>query len=81
MKRFVEARVLAGLVTACLFAGIPTKVSFPLNATIDGVVRVPSEETMTFACPPSITDTQEFVVPKSIPIILLDFFCSLIILT
>jgi hypothetical protein len=37
---------------------------------IDGVVLFPSELGITTASLPSITDTHEFVVPKSIPIIL-----------
>ena len=39
--------------------------------TIDGVVRAPSLFSMTLALLPSMTDTQEFVVPRSIPITLL----------
>jgi len=39
-----------------------------VNATTDGVVLAPSEFSITFAYPPSITATQEFVVPRSIPI-------------
>ncbi|ANH78295.1 hypothetical protein Cs308_0124 [Candidatus Chlamydia sanziniae] len=46
---------------------------------MDGVVLAPSDDVMTLACPPSMTDTQELVVPKSIPIILLDFLCSLMV--
>jgi hypothetical protein len=38
-----------------------------VNATIDGVVRPPSAFGTTTGSPPSITDMQEFVVPKSIP--------------
>lgn len=34
---------------------------------MDGVVRAPSPFSMTFGVLPSITATQEFVVPKSIP--------------
>ena len=59
---------------ACLFAGSPTFLS-PLpsskKATIDGVVLFPSEFGITTGSFPSITDTHEFVVPKSMPIILL----------
>jgi hypothetical protein len=56
---------------ACLLAGSPIFLS-PLskNATIDGVVRLPSSLAMTTGSLPSITATQELVVPKSIPIIL-----------
>ena len=38
------------------------------NATTDGVVLDPSEFSITLACFPSITATQELVVPRSIPI-------------
>jgi hypothetical protein len=60
------------LVTAWRLATWPTNLS-PLSekATTDGVVLFPSTLVITFGSPPSITDTQEFVVPKSIPIILL----------
>ena len=37
---------------------------------MDGVVRPPSAFSITRALPPSNTETQELVVPKSIPIIL-----------
>src|SRR4051812_39753733 len=37
-------------------------------ATTDGVVRAPSWLTMTTGCPPSMTATTEFVVPRSMPI-------------
>ena len=39
------------------------------NATTEGVVLEPSAFGMTTGSPPSITDTHEFVVPRSIPII------------
>ena len=63
--------------TAWRFADWPamTSPSF-VNATIDGVVRSPSLFSMTFGLPPSITATQEFVVPKSIPMILPMFVAS-----
>src|SRR5512136_1785570 len=35
----------------------------------DGVVRAPSEFSMTFGWPPSMMATQELVVPRSIPMI------------
>jgi len=38
-----------------------------VKATTDGVVRAPSEFSSTTGSPASITDMQEFVVPKSIP--------------
>ena len=39
------------------------------NATTEGVVRLPSLFAITTGSLPSNTETQEFVVPKSIPII------------
>src|SRR6516225_4689756 len=68
MKRLIEKTVFCELVTAWRFAACPTSRS-PLfvNATTDGVVRAPSEFSKTTGSPPSITDMQELVVPKSIP--------------
>src|SRR5713226_4700470 len=64
--------VFSGLVTAWRLATWPTRrlPSFA-NATTEGVVRPPSEFVITVGSPPSMTATTEFVVPKSIPIILL----------
>ena len=65
---------MVGFVTACLLAGSPTLISPPSTKAItDGVVLFPSELGITTGSLPSITETQEFVVPKSIPIILLIF--------
>ena len=64
----IAYRVLSGFVTACLLAGAPTVISSPY-ATTEGVVLAPSEFSMTLGLSPSITDTQELVVPKSMPII------------
>jgi hypothetical protein len=36
---------------------------------IDGVVRAPSEFSITRVVLPSMTDTHEFVVPRSMPMI------------
>jgi len=67
-----ENMVLAGFVTACLLAACPTNLSpFLLNATMDGVVRTPSEFGITLGSPASITAMHELLVPRSIPIILL----------
>ena len=41
-----------------------------VKATMDGVVRSPSAFSMTLATPPSITETQLLVVPRSMPMIL-----------
>src|SRR6187401_1726527 len=69
MSRFTAKIVLSGLVTACRFAGCPTRRSPSLvKATTDGVVRAPSLFSMTLGFPPSMTATQLLVVPRSIPI-------------
>src|SRR5215212_9062475 len=71
MKRLTEKTVFSGFVTAWRLATAPTRRSPPcVNATTDGVVRAPSEFSMTFGSPPSSTAMQEFVVPRSIPIVL-----------
>src|SRR6202023_1373898 len=41
-----------------------------VKATTDGVVRPPSSLAMTLGSPPSMTATTEFVVPRSMPIVL-----------
>ena len=65
-----------GLVIACLFALSPTFLSPPsIKATIEGVVLAPYALGITTGSFPSITATHEFVVPKSIPIILLILLC------
>ncbi|EAR26013.1 hypothetical protein A20C1_09039 [marine actinobacterium PHSC20C1] len=63
-----DAIVRSTLVTAWRFAVSPTRTSPSLvNATTDGVVRIPSAFAMTVGSPPSRTATTEFVVPRSIP--------------
>src|ERR1700753_1187875 len=79
MRRLTAKIVRSGLVTAWRLAGCPTRRSpSSLKATIDGVVRIPSAFSMTFAVLPSITATHEFVVPRSIPMtfpmVLISFF-------
>src|SRR5436853_1853436 len=72
MKLLIEYTVFSGLVTACRLATCPTSRSPVLvMATTDGVVRAPSWLGITTGSPPCITATTEFVVPRSIPIILL----------
>ncbi len=62
-------KVRSGLVTACRLAGWPTRRSpSSVNATIDGVVRAPSEFSITLGAEPSMTATHELVVPRSMPI-------------
>src|SRR5438270_12646644 len=68
MKRLIEKMMFCGFVTACRFAAWPTSRSpFLVNATTEGVVRAPSLFSRTTGSPPSITDMQELVVPKSMP--------------
>src|SRR5689334_22822725 len=68
MKRLMEKIVFCGLVTACRLATWPTSRSPSLvKPTTEGVVRPPSALGMTTGSPPSITATQELVVPRSIP--------------
>jgi hypothetical protein len=64
-------------VTACLLAASPISRS-PLfvNATTLGVVLFPETEGTMTGLPFSTTETQLFVVPKSIPITLLIYFFS-----
>ncbi|KAI8577807.1 hypothetical protein K450DRAFT_159893, partial [Umbelopsis ramanniana AG] len=53
----------------CRLAGRPTRRSPSLvKATTEGVVLPPSEFSITLGVLPSMTETQLFVVPKSIPI-------------
>jgi hypothetical protein len=58
------------LVTAWRLAEAPTRIS-PSSwyATTDGVVRAPSEFSITLTLLPSITATHELVVPRSMPMI------------
>ena len=68
MKRLIEKTVLAALVTAWRLAAWPTRRSpFFVKATIEGVVRAPSEFSRTTGSPFSMTAIQELVVPRSIP--------------
>src|SRR3954471_4153008 len=71
MKRLIEKTVLVGLVTAWRFDTVPTRRSPDwAKATTDGVVRPPSPFLMTDGSPPSRTAMHEFVVPRSIPMVL-----------
>src|SRR5579875_125942 len=71
MKRLIEKTVFCGLVTAWRLATVPTSRSPPcVKATTDGVVRPPSLFSTTVGSPPSSTAMHEFVVPRSIPIVL-----------
>src|SRR4051812_42634213 len=70
MRRLIAYSVFLGLVTAWRLAGAPTSTSpSSMKATTEGVVRAPSEFSMTFGLPPSMIATQELVVPRSMPMI------------
>ena len=62
--------VFSEFVTAWRLAGWPTRRSLSVKATIEGVVRAPSEFSITRGCEPSMMATQELVVPRSIPMTL-----------
>src|SRR3984893_5157673 len=71
IKRLIAKIVFSGLVMLCRLAVCPTRTSpRSVKATIDGVVRAPSAFSITLGLLPSITATQELVVPRSIPIAL-----------
>ena len=71
MNRLIWKIVFFGLVTACRFASWPASRSPDFeSATMEGVVRAPSAFSRIFGSPASITATAEFVVPRSIPMIL-----------
>src|SRR5271154_5553249 len=71
MSRLIAKNVRSGLVTAWRLAGWPTRRSpSSVNATIEGVVRMPSAFSMTLGVEPSMTATHELVVPRSIPMTL-----------
>ena len=63
--------VFSGLVIACRRAIRPASRSpLSVNATTEGVIRLPSALVRTTGSPPSMIATTEFVVPRSIPITL-----------
>src|SRR3989338_4625353 len=70
-----EKIVSLGLTIACLLATLPT--TFLTGLATEGIVFSPSALWITLGFPPSITATAEFVVPKSIPTILLIYFLLL----
>src|SRR5579863_4946754 len=71
IRRLIAKKVNSGLVTPWRLAGWPIRRSpSGAKATIDGVVRAPSAFSITLGAEPSITETQELVVPRSIPITL-----------
>ena len=78
MNRLMLNTVFSGLTTACRLAVWPTNRSPVLaNATTDGSKRLPSAVVMMTGSPPSKTATTLFVVPRSMPTILLILHLSI----
>src|SRR5581483_2353954 len=77
ISRLMAKKVNSGLVTPWRLAGWPIRRSpSGAKATMEGVVRAPSAFSMTLGADPSITATQELVVPRSMPITLAILFLS-----
>src|SRR5260370_5443953 len=71
MRRLIAKTVFSGLVMLCRLAVWPTRTSpLSVKATREGVVRAPSAFSINLGVVPSMTATQELVVPRSIPIAL-----------
>ena len=71
IRRLMAKKVNSGLVTPWRLAGWPIRRSpSGAKATMEGVVRAPSAFSMTLGAEPSMTATQELVVPRSMPITL-----------
>src|ERR1700687_2825298 len=71
MNRLIEYTVRSGLVIAWRFATCPTSRSPSfVNATTDGVRRLPSSLVMTLGSRPSMIATTLLVVPRAMPIVL-----------
>src|ERR1700750_3368385 len=78
IRRLMAKKVCSGLVTPWRLAGCPMSRSpSGVKATIEGVVRAPSAFSMTLGAEPSMTATQELVVPRSMPIPLAILFVPL----
>ena len=68
IRRLMAKKVYSGLVTAWRLAGWPIRRSpSAVKATMEGVVRAPSAFSITLGAEPSMTATQELVVPRSMP--------------
>ena len=78
ISRLMAKKVYSGLVTPCRLAGWPISRSPSwAKATMEGVVRAPSAFSMTLGAEPSMTATQELVVPRSMPMTLAMSYSSL----
>merc|ERR1719272_845625 len=67
MSRLASKTVFSGFLAVWFFAASPISRSVSVNATYEGVVRLPWS--LAIISTPSFfqTPTQEYVVPKSIP--------------
>merc|ERR1719287_279241 len=69
MRRLTSKTVFSGLMVAWFLAASPTRRSeLSMKATYEGVIRLPWSLAMISTRPFLNTPTQEYVVPRSIPI-------------
>ena len=68
MRRFASYTVRVGLVVAWFLAASPMRRSVSVNATQEGVMRLPWSFAMISTRPFLYTPTQLYVVPRSMPI-------------
>jgi hypothetical protein len=67
IRRFASNTVFVGFIATWFFAASPIRRSESVNATYDGVVRLPWSFAMISTRSFCHTPTHEYVVPKSIP--------------
>merc|ERR1719265_2235228 len=67
MRRLASNTVFSGLRAVWFFAASPIKRSVSVNATYDGVVRLPWSLAMMSTLLFFQTPTHEYVVPRSMP--------------
>ena len=67
MRRLASKTVLVGFIAAWFFAASPMRRSESVNATYDGVVRLPWSLAMISTRSFWNTPTHEYVVPRSMP--------------
>lgn len=68
MTYLISKMVFLGFAAAWFLAASPTNRSSSVKATYDGVILFPWSLTRISTLPFCITPTQEYVVPRSIPI-------------
>merc|ERR1719277_2442993 len=67
MRRLASKTVFSGFLATWFFAASPIKRSVSVKATYEGVVRLPWSFAMISTPSFFQTPTQEYVVPRSIP--------------